>query len=358
MEWGDIMADTNQIPVYVVIPAFEPDEKLISVVNGITEETDFRIILVNDGSGADYDGIFSQCKDKTVYLEHEKNRGKGAALKTAFSYLKEQDSPFVVVTADADGQHKLSDIIRVSEAVSERPERLTMGCRKFTGEIPLRSRFGNSVTKYVYSFAAGVKVSDTQTGLRGFMSDKLDFMLSVSGERYEYEMNMLLECARAGTGFNEVPIETVYIGENETSHFHPLADSVRIYRDIIKFSCASFVSFIVDYLLYTVFLLLTKNLIASNIMARVLSASFNFTMNKRYVFRNKDKLLPTAVKYFALAAFILAANTLILDLLVKFVIPNEFISKIIVEILLFMLSWTVQRTVVFRTRKGKDRNVG
>ena len=350
------MTDKNRIPVYVVIPAFEPDDKLIAVVEDITEKTDHSIVLVNDGSGPAYDEVFSQCRDKVLFLEHKENRGKGAALKTAFACLKEKDFPFIVVTADADGQHRTEDIIRVSQAAAKQPDKLTMGCRKFKGKIPLRSRFGNTVTKYVYAFAAGVKVSDTQTGLRAFSSDKLDFMLDIGGERYEYEMNMLLECAKSHMSFNEVPIETVYIGENESSHFHPFSDSIRIYWDIIKFSCASFVSFIVDYLLYTLFILLTGSLNASNIIARVISASFNFTMNKRYVFKNKDKLLPTALKYFALAAFILAANTVILNLLVKFVLPNEFISKIIVEILLFMLSWTVQRTVVFRTRKGNDQN--
>ena len=113
-----------------------------------------------------------------------------------------------------------------------------------------------------------------------------------------------------------------------------------------------------DYILYTVFILITKNLNMSNILARVISSCFNFTMNRRFVFRHKDKLLPAAIKYFTLAAFILAANTVLLNLLVDNVIHNEFISKIIVEALLFMISWVVQRSVVFKNRKRTVKTDG
>ena len=342
----------KELNTYVIVPAFEPDEKLVGVISGISDNTDYHIVVVNDGSSADKDDIFAFCEKNAELITHEKNKGKGAALKTALSYIKAKNEDCIIVTADADGQHKLEDIVRVAQAVAEHPDCVVMGCRMFTGNVPLRSRFGNSVTRHIYSFAAGVKVSDTQTGLRGFMSDKLGFMLGISGDRYEYEMNMLLECARESVPFFEVPIETVYIGENETSHFNTITDSFRIYRDILRFSCSSLLSFLVDYLFYTLFILTTKNLTLSNICARVISSCFNFSLNKKYVFKNRSKLLPTAVKYFALAAFILAANTLLLNLLVKHVIGNKFISKIIVEVLLFMISWAVQRRFVFKNKRG------
>jgi putative flippase GtrA len=226
-----------------------------------------------------------------------------------------------------------------------------MGCRKFTGNIPARSKFGNEITKKVFSLASGVKVSDTQTGLRGFSNEMIPFLLEVSGDRYEYEMNMLLECAKEKIQFFEVPIETVYIDSNESSHFNPIKDSVRIYKDILKFSCSSLLSFFVDYILYSVLLLLTDNLKVSNIGARVVSSCFNFTMNKRYVFRSKESILKTAVKYFALAACILAANTVLLELCTSYLIHNRFIAKILIEILLFFISWTVQKSFVFKKRK-------
>ena len=228
-----------------------------------------------------------------------------------------------------------------------------MGCRRFSGKIPLRSKFGNNITKFVFSFAAGVKVSDTQTGLRGFSSKLIPFMLSVSGDRYEFEMNMLLECAREGIRFYEVPIETVYLGKNESSHFNPIKDSWRIYKDILKFSCSSLLSFCVDYIFYSIFAMISGSVAFSNICARVISSVFNFSMNKKFVFKNKDRIAKTAAKYFLLAAFILAANTIMLELCVKYLIHNKYISKILIEVLLFFISWAAQKSFVFRKRESK-----
>ncbi|MDO4944460.1 MAG: bifunctional glycosyltransferase family 2/GtrA family protein [Ruminococcus sp.] len=341
---------------FVIIPAYEPDEKMLGVIDDVRSQTDFSIIVVNDGSGKDKAPLFEQAEKSAVVLNHEINRGKGAGIKTALKYINENITGKAgIIIADADGQHKIGDIKRIAAALDENPSKLIMGCRKFTGNIPARSKFGNNVTKLVFSFAAGVRVSDTQTGLRGFSSGYIPFMLELSGERYEFEMNMLLECARENIGFFEVPIETVYIGKNESSHFNPIKDSIRIYKDIIKFSCSSLLSFIVDYLLYTVFNLITGSLTFSNIGARVLSSCFNFGMNKKFVFKNKDGLGRTAAKYFLLAAFILAANTVLLYLCTEYLISNKYIAKILIEVLLFFISWAVQKSFVFRKKERNDQ---
>ncbi len=338
--------------IYIVIPAYEPDEKLIALIDELTDKHTYNLIVVDDGSSSDKKEIFDKVKDKAELLIHEVNRGKGAALRSAFTYIKDTGKGrYYVITADADGQHKPADIMRIAEALKEHPDKLVMGCRRFKGDIPLRSRFGNNMTKAVFRFAAGVGVSDTQTGLRGF-SDKLtDFMLGLSGDRYEYEMNMLLEAARDGISFYEVPIETVYLDENKSSHFNPIKDSFRIYKYILKFSCSSLLSFFVDYVLYSVIFALSGSIRLSNVIARVFSSIFNFLLNKKVVFKNKENLYKTALKYFLLAAVILAVNTLLLRLIVKYVIKNEYIAKIIVEVLLFLFSWSAQRSFVFK-KKG------
>lgn len=342
--------------IYIVIPAYEPDEKLTAVVEELYNETDCKLIVVNDGSGEDKRAVFESIKGRAVLLEHEHNRGKGAALKTAFAYIKENVSgSYGVITADADGQHKTADIMRIADALEAHPDRLIMGCRKFTGDIPFRSRFGNNMTRAVFRFAAGVGVSDTQTGLRGFSGSLTDFMLGLSGERYEFEMNMLLEAAREGIAFFEVPIETVYINDNKSSHFKPVRDSLRIYRDIIKFSCSSLLSFLVDYLLFSVIFSLSGSKAVSNLTARVFSSIFNFMLNKKLVFGNKESLAKSALKYFSLAAVILAVNTLLLELLARYAVKNAYIAKIIVEVLLFMFSWTMQRCFVFK-KKGLTKD--
>ncbi|MBO4866502.1 MAG: bifunctional glycosyltransferase family 2/GtrA family protein [Ruminococcus sp.] len=338
--------------IYIVIPAYEPDEKLIGLVDELAAKNTYKLIVVDDGSSADKKKIFESVKNKAQLLIHEFNRGKGAALRTAFTYIKENcKCSYFVITADADGQHKPADIMRISEALKEHPDKLVMGCRRFKGDIPLRSRFGNNLTKAVFKFAAGVGVSDTQTGLRGFSSRLTEFMLGLSGDRYEYEMNMLLEAARDGIGFYEVPIETVYLDENKSSHFNPIKDSLRIYKDILKFSCSSLLSFCVDYILYSVIFAFSGSIKLSNIIARVFSSIFNFMLNKKVVFKNKDNLYKTALKYFALATVILAVNTFLLENIVKYVIKNEYIAKMIVEVLLFLFSWSAQRSFVFK-KKG------
>lgn len=351
MKGEDILAIDR---FYAVIPAYEPDEKMLAVIDDISSLTDFHIIVINDGSGKDKLPIFAEAAKKAIVLTHEVNKGKGRGIKTALEYIKEHEAGTVgIVIADADGQHKVEDIIRVSKALTSSPDKLIMGCRRFSGKIPLRSKFGNNITKFVFSFAAGVKVSDTQTGLRGFSSKLIPFMLSVSGDRYEFEMNMLLECAREGIRFYEVPIETVYLGKNESSHFNPIKDSWRIYKDILKFSCSSLLSFCVDYIFYSIFAMISGSVAFSNICARVISSVFNFSMNKKFVFKNKDRIAKTAAKYFLLAAFILAANTIMLELCVKYLIHNKYISKILIEVLLFFISWAAQKSFVFRKRERK-----
>lgn len=351
MKGEDILAIDR---FYAVIPAYEPDEKMLAVIDDISSLTDFHIIVINDGSGKDKLPIFAEAAKKAIVLTHEVNKGKGRGIKTALEYIKEHEADTVgIVIADADGQHKVEDIIRVSEALKSSPDKLIMGCRRFSGKIPLRSKFGNNITKFVFSFAAGVKVSDTQTGLRGFSSKLIPFMLSVNGDRYEFEMNMLLECAREGIRFYEVPIETVYLGKNESSHFNPIKDSWRIYKDILKFSCSSLLSFCVDYIFYSIFAMISGSVAFSNICARVISSIFNFSMNKKFVFKNKESIAKTAAKYFLLAAFILAANTIMLELCVKYLIHNKYISKILIEVLLFFISWAAQKSFVFRKRERK-----
>lgn len=351
MKGEDILAIDR---FYAVIPAYEPDEKMLAVIDDISSLTDFHIIVINDGSGKDKLPIFAEAAKKAIVLTHEVNKGKGRGIKTALEYIKEHEADTVgIVIADADGQHKVEDIIRVSEALKSSPDKLIMGCRRFSGKIPLRSKFGNNITKFVFSFAAGVKVSDTQTGLRGFSSKLIPFMLSVNGDRYEFEMNMLLECAREGIRFYEVPIETVYLGKNESSHFNPIKDSWRIYKDILKFSCSSLLSFCVDYIFYSIFAMISGSVAFSNICARVISSIFNFSMNKKFVFKNKEGIVKTAAKYFLLAALILAANTIMLELCVKYLIHNKYISKILIEVLLFFISWAAQKSFVFRKRERK-----
>lgn len=343
-----------------LIPAYEPEFFLLTFLPQV-REAGFEIILIDDGSGAEYAPLFEKARTYATVLTHEINRGKGAALKTGLSYIfMRHTDNCVVVTIDADGQHRIEDALAVCELASQNPDSLVLGSREFTEEIPLRSRFGNSLTRFIFRMSTGISVRDTQTGLRAFSYSQLPLLMSIDGDRYEYEMNMLLEYARRKTPILEHTIETIYINNNESSHFNPLKDSLRIYKEIFKFSASSFIGFLVDYCMYAILLFLLtlwgpflginylQGIRFSNIGARIVSACVNFTLNRKFVFKSNEKLLLSAFKYFLLAMIILVGNTFVLEFLVTTLLMPSMIAKIITELVFFILSWTVQKFLVFR----------
>jgi len=344
---------TNQIRI-ALIPAYEPDSLLIDLLQNV-RDAGLKAILVNDGSGSAFSHIFEQAAGFAVILTHPQNYGKGRAIKTGLQYIRNNfNGGYTVVTMDADGQHQISDAVRICAAAERQPDTLILGSRKLQENVPLRSRFGNTVTRSVYSLSTKVRVHDTQTGLRAFSSALLPSLLDIAGERYEYEMNVLLEFARRKTPIEEIPISTIYIDNNAGSHFDTLKDSYRVYKEIIKFSASSLVGFLVDYSLYSVLSVLTGglgatvSLTASNGIARVISASANYTINRKLVFKSENSLLKSSFQYFALAALILTGNTLLLRLLVEQIGMNRYGAKLLTEMFFFILSWLVQRFFIFR----------
>lgn len=220
----------------VLIPAYQPDEKLITTLKALSEK-EFGLVVVDDGSGQDYDRIFIEAGKYARVIRYSKNRGKGGALKQGIRCVRKCFPQCrYLITADADGQHAPTDIERLSKKLSEEKSLFMIGSRQFVGEVPLRSRFGNSITRRVYSLVSGVRVQDTQTGLRGFDASIFDWLLSIPGDRYEYEMNVLMAAARDQITIDEMPIETIYENDNSSSHFDPIKDSVKIYKEIIKFA--------------------------------------------------------------------------------------------------------------------------
>lgn len=221
----------------VLIPAYQPDRALVETAAGLREKG-FRILIVDDGSGESYTEIFRAASAYGTVLRKKVNHGKGAALKSGFHYIqnKRPDCKYVI-TADADGQHRPEDVGRVSDFLHEFGG-FVIGSRQFVGNVPARSMFGNTLTRSVFAAVSGVHVGDTQTGLRGFEVSLIPWLLSVPGERYEYEMNMLLDAAKKGVPIGEVEIQTVYEDGNASSHFDPIRDSVKIYRCIFRYALA------------------------------------------------------------------------------------------------------------------------
>ncbi len=334
----------------VLIPAYCPDEKLITLVQTL-KNMDLTIVVVNDGSKSEHKEIFETVGRYATVLTHETNRGKGAALKTGLEYIKDTFTiPYVTVTADADGQHLPEDILLVCEKAESKIGSLILGSRIIGKNAPLRSHIGNGITRLVFRLSTGMKIYDTQTGLRAFSSGLVDYMLSIEGERYEYEMNVLLHLRQQNINAEEVQIKTVYLDNNSSSHFNPIKDSFKIYREILRFSASSLLSFVIDYSLFCILMVLTGMTVLSNVLARIISAAVNFSLNRKLVFMSRGHIWKSAVKYFLLAVTILVFNTCILKLLIAGGL-SYMLAKIITETLMFFFSWTIQRLFVFKEAK-------
>jgi putative flippase GtrA len=353
--------------VPIIIPSLEPDERLLTLLKGL-RELDLRdIILLNDGSGEQYDRYFEEAK--TVYgctvLKHYANMGKGRALKDAFNYcLNTFPDLSGCLTADSDGQHSPEDIRRCLDVFSQDDTQLVLGCRDFDdAQVPYKSKMGNKLTRRVCKWLCGVDVSDTQTGLRVIPKSFMVKLLNVSGERFEFETNMLIETVDQQVKMKEVSVKTLYDSkENHATHFDPVRDSIRIYRIFGrmfgKFLISALSSSVIDLLLFALFCRIFKNInipfyaAAATVLARVISAAYNYSINYRFVFRSNSGFANSGVKYFALAAvqMCFSAGLVTGGILLLSAVPELYI-KIAVDVVLFLVSYWIQRVFVF----GKER---
>ena len=349
-----------------MIPAFQPGPVLVETCTSVLA-AGCRVVVVDDGSGPEYAPVFQALDARVLLVRHARNRGKGAALKSGLGFVRDACETWgdvVVVTADADGQHRVADVLRVAAVAAEHPGCLVLGTRDF-GEtrVPTRSRLGNRVASGVFSAATRHRVADTQTGLRACGSALLPVLLGAAGSGFDFEMNVLLVCAATGVELVEVPIETVYVGANESSHFRPVRDSARVLWQVVRFSASSLFSWAVDFALFAVLVAVSgaasspSRVVFANVVARLVSASVNFLVNRRLVFRHRGSVLASLLGYALLAGTVLVADTLLLLVLSGPLGVDPYLSKVISGVVLFVVSYSVQRGVVFSPRwaAGGDR---
>lgn len=356
---------SSYLEIPVIIPSYEPDEKLITLLYALQAAGIRHVIVVDDGSGDTYAHFFERAAamGNCTVLYHAVNLGKGRALKTAFNYcLREFRGVPGCVTADSDGQHTPKDITACMRSLCEYPESLILGCRSFDGpKVPARSSFGNKCTRKVFHYLLGLSVSDTQTGLRAIPVSFMEKLMQVKGERFEYETNMLIETKDRDISIVEVPVETVYIEENKTSHFNPIRDSLRIYLVFGKFLFSSLSSSVLDLLLFHIFCVMLQRMpeiltgipyiVASTVGARVISAIYNFLINYRVVFKSRAGVAVTIGKYAMLAVCQMACSAFLVNGLYGLIGGREVMVKMPVDILLFFISFAIQREFVYRVKK-------
>lgn len=349
--------------VTIVLPSLDPDERFLQVVRELVNAGFADILIVNDGSSPERLTWFEQAAvwPACTVLTHECNKGKGRALKTAFSYIcQNRPHSLGAVTIDGDGQHLCKDIIACARAMLEHPGKVILGCRDFSlPQVPPKSKSGNKFTSALFLLGCGIRLSDTQTGLRAIPRDYLEGFCQIKGERFEYETNMLLTMKRQGIDFLEVPIETVYEGKNEGTHFRPILDSLKIMKLIFVFMFSSLSATLLDLVVFFTAMHLLPDgpyaVLLSTVIARALSSFYNFNMNQKVVFRAQVSYPKALLRYYCLAVPQMLLSAGLVSLLESAVAPGRdfllTVLKALVDTGLFFLSFIIQREWVFRQKK-------
>ena len=345
----------------VLIPAYRPSPGLVDLVSGLSARGMRAILLVDDGSGPEFREIFGQASlfPGVQILRHAVNLGKGAALKTGINHaLCVFPGLIGIVTADADGQHHPEDIVRVAASLREHPGALVLGSRTFDAGVPLRSRFGNILTRKLMQTLIGGKLQDTQTGLRGIPTALAARLLRVDARGYEFELEMLIAARQAGVALVEVPIRTIYQPGNRSSHFNPLTDSMKIYFVLLRFSSVSLMAALLDNLIFYLVWKRTGHILGAQVVARVGSVVFNYTMVRARVFASREAHQVLLPKYLLLVVSSGTASYLGIQYLTTRLGVTAMPAKLFVETLLFAVNFAVQRMFIFHGSEGNAESNG
>ncbi|MBL8222941.1 MAG: bifunctional glycosyltransferase family 2/GtrA family protein [Bryobacterales bacterium] len=335
----------------LLIPAYQPGPDLPQLVRSILAETRGiinRAVVVNDGSNAKCDPIFEDVRtvEGVEVIANAINLGKGAALKYGFNHILSTDPSVTgIVTADADGQHLPKDIAETARAHASNPTALILGARAFQGEVPLRSRIGNSLTRAVFRIFTGLALSDTQTGLRVWPRAQCLEALRLPFNGYEFEFEHLVRASRSA--IQEVPIATVYQAGNPTSHFNPVRDSLRIYFVFLRYSASAVLAAVLDSTVFSIALLRTGDLLTSQIAGRTLATLVAFFVLRHIVFRSTEQAWKSLLRFVVLVVVSGAVSLRLIEALVEGGIA-PLSAKLLSEGTLFVANFAVQRTLIFR----------
>lgn len=341
--------------IVILIPSYEPTSLLIDYINELNKYFKY-IIVVNDGSNSSYDCIFNNVN--ALVIGYQNNHGKGYALKYGYQYIKDNLSDIKgIICVDSDGQHLCKDVLRIADRIDDG---LVLGVRDFKDDsVPFKSKFGNSISSFVFYVLYGKWLSDTQTGLRGFSVSYLDWLLGIKGNRFEYESQVLIECVRDNILIDTIGIDTVYVDNNEGTHFKAFRDSFLVMKvlfgNFIMFFSTSLFSSIVDLGLAWLLMLVLKSygsfmqIMLATIIARVISIIVNYNLNSKFVFNSSNAFK----RYLCLALGLMVLSGLLVFIIVDICCFNELIVKPIVDGMLFLISYQIQNRWVFKEVKDE-----
>ena len=338
----------------IVIPAYRPGEALVSVAAKLSELGFSKIVVVDDGSGPSYEGVFTALMqiDAVRILHHANNRGKGAALKTGIAYaLREFPDLVGIVTADADGQHRPEDIREIALALMSHPGSLILGSRLFEGKVPLRSRVGNSITRAVVRLLVGANLRDTQTGLRAIPVRFAASLLRIPSSGYEFELDMLIAARNDSMTVVENPIQTIYEPGNKSSHFNPLVDSMKIYFTLARFCSVSLMTALLDNVVFYLVYRQGVSLLGAQVAGRGAALVFNYLMVRDKVFRATGSDTVALPRYLTLLLASGTTSYACIRLIAGTTHIPVLLAKICVESLLFFANFVIERDWVFAKSK-------
>jgi glycosyltransferase involved in cell wall biosynthesis len=343
----------------IVIPAYQPAASLPALVADLSQKG-YAVIVVDDGSSPVCGPIFASLADipRVSLLRHAVNLGKGAALRTGINHaLTAYTGTPGVVTADADGQHLVSDIIRVADQLKQNSAELVLGVRTFDRGVPLRSRFGNLLTCSLVHALIGRKMSDTQTGLRGIPRGLARDLLRISASGYEFELDMLVLGKHLSVPVREIPIETVYLDGNASSHFNPLRDSMKIYFVLFRFALLSLATAVVDNVVFMAAFAAIGRVAFAQAVGRMVAVAFNYGTARRAVFLSRAKHRDTLPRYITLVVVNgFVSYAVLMYIHTRFGV-SIIASKMFAEGLLFCANFALQRDFVFTRRTGDAHRV-
>lgn len=348
----------------ILIPALNPPDSFAVFLEELQKHGFEDIIVVDDGSREEKQPLFRRAEQIGCrVLHHQRRRGKGAALKTGLACYQQffQGDRDGVVTVGTGGKHPVEDVERIALALrEERRENsaaLILGTRDFAAEeMPRSRRRRNGAYRLAYRFLLGIQIQDTLTGLRGIPDRSVADCLGAPGNGYEYETSMLLVCETAG--YREVAVKTM-AGDPAREHPYRTVDTLRvslvILRKFLMFTMVSIGVSVFDIFLFWLFAehFLTNipyTIVWSTIIARVISASVNYVINRRLVFQSNEDRRKSAGQFIVLSIVQCLLSAGLVQLLELLTGGDAVLLKVIVDTLLFFANYKVQHTFIFHNK--------
>lgn len=339
-----------------IVPCYRQPEEYINVLSELLSTEIYKIIIVDDGNVKLIE--LNQIKSsKIVLIRHERNIGKGAAIKSALKYIKKYETSEIsgIVMLDCDGQHSIKDMEKLIESHKEFSDKIVLGVREFTGKnVPFKSKLGNNVMSFLFHLIFDVRIIDTQTGLRIIPSRLIEEIIDIKNNRFAFELEFLIRGIRK-TDIVQVPISTIYHEKNRETNFRPFLDSVNILYPLIRTATVGLTAVALDYIILLALLINEISLFYSLLIARLIGLIYSSIMIRNFVWRSTRKKARSYIKYFTLWIANLLFLYFILDSFSS-TIKEIFILKIFIDFVLFVINFIIQRKI-FDSKKDNTNTL-